>query len=161
MQLEVDRLIAAAQRGKAEAAQTQARILKDEFLLKLIAFNPDAAEAKEWIVLKIAAAVIDAKEMKLKKEMELEQMVEEMARLKKDVQQKKTLKPARFVHNPNDVEKEAEVASVNVTLSSVSSESFSPECNQQQQTNNLCCAGDYCFVSNGHKVICGMTCNRC
>jgi hypothetical protein len=58
-----------------------------------------------------------------------------------------------------------------VTVSSVSSVSFLPECNQQQQTNNICyqqqqtnnicCAGDYCFVSNGHKVVCGMTCNRC
>jgi hypothetical protein len=160
-QLEVDRLIAAAQRGKAEAAQTQARIFKDEFLFKLIAFNPDAAEAKEWMALKIAEAVTEAKEMKLKKERELEQMVEEMARSKKEVEQKKTLKPAQFVHNPNDIEKEAEVASANVTLSSVSSVSFSPECNQQQQTNNVCCAGDYCFVSNGHKVVCGMTCNRC
>ena len=81
--------------------------------------------------------------MKVKKECELEQMEEEMARLKKAEEQKKTLKPARFVRNPKDVEKEAEVASANVTLSSVSSVSLSTECDQQQQKKNLCCAGDY------------------
>ena len=48
-QLELDRQIAAAQRGKAKAAPTQARTLRDEFLLKLIAFNPDTAEVKEWV----------------------------------------------------------------------------------------------------------------
>jgi len=168
-QLQVDKQIAEAQRGKAEAAQMQARTLRDEFLLKLIAFNPDAAEAKEWMGLKIAEAVTEAKEMKMKKERELQQMEEEMARLKKAEEQKKTLKPARFVRNPKDVEKEVEVdvekevevASANVTLSSVSSVSLSTECDQQHQKKNLCCAGDYCFVSNGHKVVCGMTCRRC
>ena len=136
-QLQVDRQIAEAQRGKAEAAQTQARTLRDEFLLKLIAFNPAAAEAKEWMALKIAEAVTEAKEMKLKRERELEAMEEEMARLKKAEEQKKTLKPARFVHNPKDVEKEAEVASANVTLSSVCSVSLSTECDQQQQKKNF------------------------
>ena len=107
--------------------------MRDEFLLKLIAFNPDVVEAKEWMAMKIAEAVTEAKEMKMKKERELEQMEEEMARLKKAEEQKKTLKPARFVRNPKDVEKEAEVASANVTLSSVSSVSLSTECDQQQQ----------------------------
>jgi len=64
-QLQVDKQIAEAQRGKAEAAQTQARTLRDEFLLKLIAFNPDAAEAKEWMGLKIAEAVTEAKDKNL------------------------------------------------------------------------------------------------
>ena len=39
--------------------------------------------------------------------------------------------------------------------------SSSTENNLQQQSINVCCAGDYCFVSNGHKVVCGMTCHRC
>ena len=136
-QLQVDRQIAEAQRGKAETSQTQARTLRDEFLLKLFAFNPAAAEAKEWMALKIAEAVTEAKEIKLKKERDLEQMEEEMARLKKAEEQKKTLKPARFVRNPKDVEKEAEVASANVTLSSVCSVSLSTECDQQQQKKNF------------------------
>ena len=111
-QLEVDRQIAAAQRGKAEAAQTQARTTRDEFLLKLITLNPESAEAKEWVALKIAEAVTEAKELKLKKEKEVQQMEEEMARSKKLEEPKKTLKPARFVmHTP-------EVASATVTLSS-------------------------------------------
>ena len=45
----------------------EARTTRDEFLLKLIAFNPDAVESKEWMALKIAEAVYEAKEMKLKK----------------------------------------------------------------------------------------------
>ena len=32
---------------------------------------------------------------------------------------------------------------------------------KQQQSVNLCCAGDYCYVSNGHKIVCGMTFRRC
>ena len=180
-QLQVDRQIAEAQRGKAEAAQTQARTLRDEFLLKLIAFNPAAAEAKEWMALKIAEAVTEAKEMKLKKERELEQMEEEMARLKKAEDQKKTLKPARFVRTPKDVEKEdlvepaltAVSTNSNSASSSDNSRSFTStistnlsttiagEVQQHQQSINLCCAGDYCYVSNGHKIVCGMTCRRC
>ena len=113
------------------------------------------------MALKIAGAVTEAKEMKIKKEREQEAMEEEMARLKKAEEQKKTLMPARFVHNSN-VEKEAKVALANVTLSSVSSLSLSSECNQQQQQKqSLCCTGDYCFASNGHKVVCGMTCRVC
>ena len=98
-QLQVDRQIAEAQRGKAEAAQTQARTLRDEFLLKLIAFNPAAAEAKEWMALKIAEAVTEAKEMKLKKERELEQMEEEMSqsRLWHDLSSLSTVMPLRLL----------------------------------------------------------------
>jgi len=152
MQLEVDRQIAAAQRDKAEAAQTQARTTRDEFLLKLIAFNPDTAEAKEWMALKIAEAVTEAKEMKIKKEKELEALEEEMARSKKP---EKTLKPARFVHT-NSI-----VASGNVTLDTVSSLSLQSDSDRQQRKQNVCCAGDFCFVSNGHRVVCGMTCRVC
>ena len=67
----MDRQIEAAQRGKVEAAQNQARTLRDEFLLKLILFNSDAAEAKEWMALKIAEAVTKAKEIKFDKKREL------------------------------------------------------------------------------------------
>jgi hypothetical protein len=42
-----------------------------------------------------------------------------------------------------------------------SSSTDNKENNPAQQATNVCCAGDYCFVSNGHKVVCGMTCFRC
>ena len=65
-----------------------------------------------------------------------------------------------FVRTPKDVE-EAE-DSFTSTISTDLSSSINREVPQQQQQSfNLCCAGDYCFVSNGHKVVCGMTCRRC
>ena len=157
-QLEVDRQIAAAQRDKAEAAQTQAWTTRDEFLLKLIALNPESNEAKEWMVLKIVEAVSEAKELKLRKQKELEALEEEMARSKKP---EKTLKPARFVHSNPIIEKVPEVASGNVINDTVSSLSLQSKSDQHQQKQNFCCTGDYCFVSNGHQVVCGMTCRVC
>jgi len=32
---------------------------------------------------------------------------------------------------------------------------------QQQKIFNVCFAGDYCVISNGHKVVCGMICRIC
>lgn len=64
-----------------------------------------------------------------------------------------------FVRTPKDVE-EAE-DSFTSTISIDISSSINREVPQQQQSINLCCAGDYCFVSNGHEVVCGMTCRRC
>ena len=104
-QLQVDKHIAEAQRGKAEAAQTQARTTRDEFLLKLIAFNPDAEEAKEWISLKIVEAVSEARALKLKQKKELKAMEEEMAGSK----EQKILKPACFVRTPKNVDEQDEV----------------------------------------------------
>ena len=86
---------------------TQAQTTRDEFLLKLISFKPDSAEAKEWMALKISEAVTEAKEMKLKRERELEAMEEEMARSMK-AEQKKTLRPPRFVRASKDIAEEAE-----------------------------------------------------
>jgi hypothetical protein len=63
-----------------------------------------------------------------------------------------------FVRTPKDVE-EAE-DSFTSTISIDISSSINREVPQQQQSINLCCAGDYCFVSNGHEVVCGMTCRR-
>ena len=153
-QLEVDRQIAAAQRDKAEAAQTQLRTTRDEFLLKLISFNPDSAEAKEWMALKISEAITEAKEMKLKRERELEAMEEEMARSMK-AEQKNTLRPPRFVRASKDIAEEAEdlVESAITTDSTSSSSVLLSNKVQQQQNINICCAGDHCFVSNGHKVV--------
>jgi len=48
---------------------------------------------------------------------------------------------------------------VSPTASSLTATSSSST--EQQQPVNICCAGDFCFVSNGHKVVCGMTCRRC
>jgi len=48
---------------------------------------------------------------------------------------------------------------VSPTVSSLTATSSSST--EQQQPVNICCAGDFCFVSNGHKVVCGMTCRRC
>ena len=54
---------------------------------------------------------------------------------------------------------------VSLTATSLTAtSSSSTESNEnilQQQNVNLCCAGDYCFVSNGHKLVCDMTyCRR-
>ena len=118
LQLQVDKQIAEAQRGKAEAAQTQASATRDEFLLKLIAFNPDAEEAKEWISLKIAEAVSKARAQKLKHQKELQAMEEEMARLK----EQKILKLAPFLLPPKDKEIEVvvqpELTTVSTNISS-------------------------------------------
>jgi len=133
--------------------------------LKLISFNPDSAEAKEWMALKISEAITEAKEMKLKRERELAAMEKEMARSKK-AEQKKTLRPPRFFRASKDNIDESEdfVDSALTTASTNSSSvllSNKVQQQEQQQNINICCAGDYCFVSNGHKVVCGMTCRVC
>ena len=39
--------------------------------------------------------------------------------------------------------------------------SFSTESAAQQKVLNVCAAGDYCVVTNGHKVACTQTCRWC
>ena len=159
-QLQVDKQLAEAQRGKAEAAQTQARTTRDEFLLKLIAFNPNAEEAKEWISLKISEAVAEARAQKLKQQKELQAVEEEMARSK----EQKILKPARFLRTPKDEEIEVvvepELTTVSTSISNDTasllgkSKSFSSTTSTDLLTSMdeevriekaSCCAGKECI----------------
>mmetsp|Transcript_8329 Transcript_8329/g.12114 ORF Transcript_8329/g.12114 Transcript_8329/m.12114 type:complete len:372 (+) Transcript_8329:91-1206(+) len=151
-QVEVDEKTARALESRAETQKLQVQF-------KLMNSLGDCPAAKEWKEL-IADEILMEKKKKMvakKREAEAE---ENREKRKKQISERlqKEVTPTELFFD-EDKENLPFSSRSSSTASSLSVSSSLVE--KQQQGVNLCCAGDYCYVSNGHKVVCGMTCRRC
>ena len=113
--------------------------------------------AKEWFELKGRVALdklrLESEQMKLSlKKVE----AAAKSKLSEDEEASKLLQAATAERPP--IELTFDSAS---SLTATSSSSSSNNLQQLKQTVNVCSAGDYCVVSNGHKVACTQTCRVC
>ena len=151
-QVEVDEKTARALESRAETQKLQVE-------LKLMKSLGDCAAAKEWKELMAEEILMEKKKIIMAKRRAAE--AEENREKKKNQISERLQKEVTPTELFFDEDKE------NLPLSSHSSSTASSLSvssslvEKQQQSVNLCCAGDYCYVSNGHKVVCGMTCRRC
>ena len=136
----------------AQAMQSRAETHKLQLEFKLFNSMGDTEEAREWKEL-VAQQFLFERKRAINERKRAAEAEEE--RLKKKRDQKERLKKEVTPHAIDfSTEKE------NVTPEEESCEQ-EEEQQQQQQKINVCCAGDYCFVSNGHLKACVNTCRVC
>jgi hypothetical protein len=104
----------------------------------------------------------DAKKKKENAEEESRRKLKEESRRKLDALSKdsvskesasKTIEVADIIELPP--------SNVSPATSSITAPSSGSGSSSARPANNFCCAGDYCFVSNGHAKVCGVTCYVC
>jgi len=151
-QVEVDEKTARALESRAETQKLQVE-------LKLMKSLGDCPAAKEWKEL-MAEEILMEKKKKIMAKRRAAEAEENREKKKNQISERlqKEVTPTELFFD-EDKENLPLSSHSSSTASSLSVSSSLVE--KQQQSVNLCCAGDYCYVSNGHKVVCGMTCRRC
>ena len=142
-QLEIDEKTARAMESRAETHKLQV-----EF--KLMNSLGDCPAAKEWKEL-MAEEILLEKKKKLaanKRAIEAQEAREKRKKQLSERLQKEV--------TPTELSFDEDKENASPTFSSLSTDSTS-----QQKVLNVCAAGDYCVVTNGHKVACTQLCRWC